>query len=175
MLKWQRPIKLTADSILALHVPVERRSVFRQGFFAAYLNLNEACDLKHHEAVWKLLRLRRIPARTTLQEGHIFGDWNYCKLWCKCLKLLSWKLGNEVMMHHCFISFQHMHRLDIRQICVPNSYGVSIRNDMVTDLFTNEAVILVSGIFRVLAPGFRGTAWWGESPWAFRYRGPRRR
>ena len=56
------PGKSTTDRILALRVLVERRREFRQGFFAAYVDLKKAFDSVHREALWDLLRFRGIPA-----------------------------------------------------------------------------------------------------------------
>ena len=56
------PGKSTTDRILALRVLVERRREFRQGFFAAYVDLKKAFDSVHREALWDLLGFRGIPA-----------------------------------------------------------------------------------------------------------------
>ena len=56
------PGKSTTDRILALRVLMERRREFRQGFFAAYVDLKKAFDSVHREALWDLLRFRGVPA-----------------------------------------------------------------------------------------------------------------
>lgn len=53
---------MSTDCILALRVLVERRRKFRQGILALCVNLKNAFDLMHMEAIWDFIRLRGIFA-----------------------------------------------------------------------------------------------------------------
>ena len=57
------PKRSTTDRILGLRVLTERKREFRQGLFAAYVDLRKAFDSVNREALWSLLNLRGIPPK----------------------------------------------------------------------------------------------------------------
>ena len=68
LLKHQRPEqsgftpkRSTIDRILALRVLSERMREYRNGFFAAYIDLRKAFDSVDRDALWRLLGFRGVP------------------------------------------------------------------------------------------------------------------
>ena len=68
------PKRSTIDRILGLHVLIERRLEYRQGFLAAYADFKKAFDSVDRRTLWDLLRRRGIPAGILSLISALYSD-----------------------------------------------------------------------------------------------------